>query len=72
MKLQKQGKIYTTEEQIGFDMKKLIRRFSGDPRFINMASYKDMLRVLSSLSIQIADPRTMCRLSFNPCDSDHA
>ena len=26
MKLQKQGKIYTTEEQIGFDMEKLIRR----------------------------------------------
>ena len=47
MKLQKQGKIYTTEEQIGFDMEKLIRRFSGDPRFINMASYKDMVRVFS-------------------------
>ena len=72
MKLQKQGKIYTTEEQIGFDMEKLIRQFSGDPRFINMASYKDMVRVFSSLSIQIADPRTMCRLSFDLCDSDHA
>ena len=33
MKLQKQGKIYTTEEQIGFDMEKLIRQFSGDPPF---------------------------------------
>ena len=47
MKLQKQGKIYTTEEQIGFDMEKLIRWFSGAPRFINMASYKDMVRVFS-------------------------
>lgn len=47
MKLQRNGKVYTTEEQIGYDMEKLIEKFSGDSRFSNMTSYKDLVRVFS-------------------------
>ena len=75
MKLQKQGKIYTTEEQIGFDMEKLIRRFSGDPRFINMASYKDMLRVFSEQFVDNGgkaelNPHPGGKILLNPSDPE--
>ena len=30
MKLKKQGKVYTLEEQLGYGMEKLVERFSGD------------------------------------------
>ena len=75
MKLQKQGKIYTTEEQIGFDMEKLIRRFSGDPRFINMASYKDMVRVFSEQFVDNdgkaeLNPHPGGKILLNPSDPE--
>lgn len=45
MKLNRGGKVYTTEEQIGYDMEKLMARFSGDTAFTNMSSYKDLVQV---------------------------
>ncbi len=63
MKLQRQGKIYTSEEQLGYDMEKLIRQFSGAPRFINMASYKDMVRVFSE---QFVDNNGKAELNPHP------
>ena len=47
MKLQKRGKVYTSEEQLGYDMEKLIEKFSGNKLFSNMTSYKNLVRVFS-------------------------
>ena len=44
-------------------MEKLIRQFSGDPRFINMASYKDMVRVFSE---QFVDNNGKAELNPHP------
>ena len=75
MKLQRQGKIYTSEEQLGYDMEKLIRQFSGDPRFINMASYKDMVRMFSGLFVDNdgkaeLNPHPDGKILLNPSDSE--
>lgn len=45
MKLQRNGKVYTSEEQLGYDMQKLMEFFSGRERFANMTAYKDLVRV---------------------------
>ena len=75
MKLQRQGKIYTSEEQLGYDMEKLIRQFSGAPRFINMASYKDMVRVFSEQFVDNngkaeLNPHPGGKLLLNPSDPE--
>ena len=45
MKLSRNGKVFTTEEQLGYDMEKLIEEFHTEEKFTNMTSYKDLVRV---------------------------
>lgn len=47
MKLQRGGKVYTTEEQLGCDMEKLIQFFCNNADFTNMTTYKDLVRVFT-------------------------
>jgi len=75
MKLKKQGKVYTSEEQLGYDMEKLIERFSGDLKFSNMASYKDLVRVFSEQFVDKdgkaeLNPHPGGKVLLNPSDPD--
>jgi len=63
MKLQKQGKVYTSEEQLGYDMEKLIEKFSGNELFCNMTSYKNLVRVFSE---QFVDADGKAELNPHP------
>ncbi|OQA76656.1 MAG: Transposase DDE domain protein [Lentisphaerae bacterium ADurb.Bin242] len=45
MKLSRNGKVFTTEEQLGYDMEKLIGELHSEEKFTNMTSYKDLVRV---------------------------
>jgi len=47
IKLQRNGKVYTTEEQLGYDMETLMRIFCGQEKFSNMTTYKDLVRVFT-------------------------
>lgn len=75
MKLQKQGKVYTSEEQLGYDMEKLIEKFSGRELFCNMSSYKNLVRVFSEQFVD-ADgkaelkPHPGGKILLNPSDPD--
>ena len=75
MKLQKQGKVYTSEEQLGYDMEKLIEKFSGNELFSNMTSYKNLVRVFREQFVD-ADgkaelkPHPGGKILLNPSDPD--
>ena len=45
MKVSRGGKVFTAEEQLGYDMQRLIERFSGKAICLGMTSYKDLIRV---------------------------
>lgn len=75
MKLQRRGKMYTAEEQIGVDMEKLIAKFSGNVLFTNMASYKDLVRVFSEQFVDNdgkseLNPHPGGKILLNPSDPD--
>ena len=75
MKLQKQGKVYTPEEQLGYDMEKLIENFSGRELFCNMSSYKNLVRVFSEQFVDAdgkaeLNPHPGGKILLNPSDPD--
>ena len=75
MKLQKQGKVYTSEEQLGYDMEKLIENFSGRELFCNMSSYKNLVRVFSEQFVDAdgkaeLNPHPGGKILLNPSDPD--
>ncbi len=75
MKLQRRGKVYTTEEQMGYDMQKLIEYFADNKKASNMNSYKDMVRVFSEQFIDVdgkaeLNPHPGGKVLINPSDPD--
>ena len=75
MKLQKQGRMYTSEEQLGYDMEKLIEQFAGDLKFSNMTSYKNLVRVFSEQFVDKdgkaeLNPHPGGKILLNPSDPD--
>lgn len=75
MKLKRRGKNYTAEEQLGYDMEKLIERFAKDKKASNMNSYKDMVRVFSEQFVDKdgkaeLNPHPGGKVLVNPSDPD--
>ena len=75
MKLQKQGKLYTSEEQLGYDMEKLIEKFSGHALISNMTSYKNLVRVFQEQFVNVdgkaeLNPHPGGKVLLNPSDPD--
>ena len=75
MKLQRQGKVYTTEEQLGYDMEKLIEMFSGNERICNMTTYKHLVRVFGEQFVDVDGKAELKahpggKILLNPSDPD--
>ena len=75
MQLKRRGKVYTTEEQMGYDMEKLIAYFANNEQASNMTSYKDMVRVFSEQFINVdgkaeLNPHPGGKVLINPSDRD--
>lgn len=75
MKLQRQGKVYTTEEQLGYDMEKLVEMFSGNALIGNMTSYKHLVRVFREQFVDVdgkaeLNPHPGGKILLNPSDPD--
>ena len=45
MKTQRNGKIFTSAEQLGYDMQRLIEQFCKDEEFNTRSTYLDLVRV---------------------------
>jgi hypothetical protein len=75
MKLQKNGKVYTPVEHLGYDMQRLIERFCNDEEFNTKPTYKDLVRVFSEQFV-INDGKTEQvkntggKILLNPSDRD--
>ena len=75
MKLQRQGKVYTTEEQIGYDMEKLVEMFSGNALIGSMTSYKHLVRIFREQFVDAdgkaeLNPHPGGKILLNPSDPD--
>ena len=74
-KLQKQGKLYTSEEQLGYNMEKLIEEFSGHASISNMTSCKNLVRVFQEQFVNMdrkaeSNPHPSGKVLLNPSDPD--
>lgn len=63
MKVKKNDRLFTSEEQLGYDMGKLIGAFSREAKFTNMTTYKNLVRVCNE---QFVDADGKAELNPNP------
>ena len=75
MKTQRNGKIFTSAEQLGYDMQRLIERFGKDEEFNNRTTYLDLVRVFEE-QFEMNDgkaefrKKTNGKILLNPSDRD--
>ena len=75
MKTQRNGKIFTSAEQLGYDMQRLIEQFCKDEEFNTRSTYLDLVRVFEE-QFEINDAKaelkkkTNGKILLNPSDKD--